>query len=111
MGFTRTVIYLHYGRFLVSCRGTNYIGRTTIIDFWHLVPAAGAYLLPGMSCDSKVSHTMIAGDLLFKKLRAYLLTPALLEEHGFPRPDKDNPGHAIIRWTAYDKIPQNKGPY
>ena len=37
------------------------------------------------------------------------MTEAQLVEHGYPRPDPTKAGRAIIQWSSYDKIPQNKG--
>lgn len=56
-------------------------------------------------------YTSGSGDLLFKKLRSYILTEAQLVEHGFPRADSTKPGHAIIKWSHYDKLPQIKSEY
>ncbi|XP_067936548.1 RNA exonuclease 1 homolog isoform X2 [Watersipora subatra] len=49
------------------------------------------------------------GDLLFKKLRSYVLSENQLVEQGYPRPAQGKAGHADIQWTHYDKIPEMKG--
>ena len=38
-----------------------------------------------------------------------MLSDKDLIDNGYPRPDPGKPGHAVIHWSHYDKVPQNKG--
>lgn len=93
-------------------------GSTT---WWFINLTNVSWLSRCMSCTWLHSRTlyllqtsnrifcMSSGDLLFKKLRSYVLSEAQLVEHGYPRADFEKPGHAVIHWAGYDKPPENKG--
>ena len=55
--------------------------------------------------------SLVSGDLLFKKLRSYVLTETQLVDNGYPRPAPGKPGQAVVKWSHYDKIPETKGVY
>ena len=54
---------------------------------------------------------LVSGDLLFKKLRSYVLTETQLVDNGYPRPAPGKPGQAVVKWSHYDKILETKGVY
>ena len=57
------------------------------------------------------ARSLVSGDLLFKKLRSYVLTETQLVDNGYPRPAPGKPGQAVVKWSHYDKIPETKGVY
>ncbi|XP_068175186.1 RNA exonuclease 1 homolog isoform X2 [Antennarius striatus] len=53
----------------------------------------------------KQQEEKLTGATLYRKLKAYLMTDEQLQEHGYPRPNPESPGKAIIC-----NLPEKKAP-
>lgn len=42
------------------------------------------------------SSFWVSGAILYKKLKKYMMTEEQLEEHSYPRPHPEIPGHAVV---------------
>ncbi|XP_041086416.1 RNA exonuclease 1 homolog [Polyodon spathula] len=46
----------------------------------------------------------LTGATLYRKMKGYLMTEEQLQEHGYPRPNPDKPGGAIVHTASQKKI-------
>ncbi|XP_058870872.1 RNA exonuclease 1 homolog isoform X1 [Acipenser ruthenus] len=52
----------------------------------------------------KPQEEELTGATLYRKMREYLMTEEQLQEHGYPRPNPDRPGGAIVHTAAEKKV-------